>query len=315
MSKKILVTGGAGFIGSHISEKLVLSGNEVVCVDNLATGRKDNIQKLLNNGLFSFINLDICDESAFNELAKNNFDEIYHMASPASVTYIVEHPVEAADANSMGTKRLLELARQQRAKILFASSSESYGNPLEHPQKETYWGNVNPVGIRSGYDEGKRFGEALCMAYYREYDVDVKIVRIFNTYGPNSSPKDSRIIPRFITQALKGESVTVHGDGMQTRSFCYVSDLRDGIIKMMQSDEAGPINIGSPEEFRIIDVANMIINKINSKSKIKFVSRPKDDPSRRNPDISKARERLNWKPVVSFDQGLDLTIEYFKHIL
>jgi len=315
MKKQVLITGGAGFIASHLCEVLLSDGNRVVCVDNLSRGSKNNISKMLTNERFKFIDGDVCSEIVVRKLEGEKFDQIYHMASPASVDYVVEHPVEAADVNSIGTKKMLELARRLDAKMLFASSSEAYGDPHEHPQKESYWGNVNPVGIRSGYDEGKRFGEALCMAYHREYKVDTKIVRIFNTYGPHSGPQDSRIIPRFITQALKGEPITIHGDGLQTRSFCYVSDLVGGIVKMMESEEVGPINLGNSEELSVIDVAYIIIEKTKSKSKIKFTERLEDDPFKRKPDVGLAREKLNWGPTVSFDQGLDATIEYFKTIV
>lgn len=315
MNKKILVTGGSGFIGSNLCSKLLSMNNQVVCIDDLSTGKKDNVNNLIKNKLFSFIQGDVCDIKLVRSLYEEKFNEIYHMASPASVTYIVDHPVEAAEANSFGTRNLLEMAMKQKAKFLFASSSEAYGDPLMQPQGETYWGNVNPVGVRSGYDEGKRFGEALCMAYRREYGVDAKIIRIFNTYGPNSSVTDSRIIPRFITLALKNSPITVHGDGLQTRSFCFVSDLVDGIIKMMDSNQEGPINLGYPQELRVIDVANIIIERVGSKSTVEFVDRPKDDPSRRNPDISKAKELLKWQPEISFEKGLDLTIAYFKKLL
>ena len=315
MSKKILITGGSGFIGSHLCAHFLSEGNEVVCIDNLSTGRKDNIDNLLKNTSFRFIQGDICERSLVEDFKKENFNEIYHLASPATVNYVVNHPVEAALANSVGTKNLLDLAKENKQKILFASSSEAYGDPLKHPQDESYWGNVNPVGVRSGYDEGKRFGEALCMAYNREYDVDTKIVRIFNTYGPNSNPSDSRIIPMFISQALKNIPLTIHGDGLQTRSFCYVSDLVSGIIKTMENSIHDPVNLGNEEELTVIEVAKKIISKTKSKSKIEFVQRPKDDPSQRKPDISKARKELNWQPEISFDDGLELTIDYFKNIL
>ena len=312
MGKTILVAGGAGFIGSHLCKELLGKGNKVVCFDNLSTGDKKNIQDFLQNNNFTFIRGDVTDSAACNNIENLGIEEIYHLASPASVTYVTDYPVEAASANSVGTKNLLDLAKKKNAKLLFASSSEAYGDPKEHPQKETYWGNVNCVGVRSGYDEGKRFGEALCMAYNREFGVKVKIIRIFNTYGPNSSIKDTRVIPQLLAQALRGESLTVHGDGSQTRSFCYVSDMVSGFIKMMESSETGPINIGNPDEYKIIDIAKKILSVTGSKSEIKFVSRPKDDPAVRKPDISLAKEKLNWTPVVAFDKGLEKTITYFK---
>ncbi|MDP2638335.1 MAG: SDR family oxidoreductase [Candidatus Levybacteria bacterium] len=315
MLKTSLVAGGAGFIGSHLCKELLEKGLKVICFDNLSTGDKRNIQELLKNDNFTFIQGDITDSAVCKSFENLEINEIYHLASPASVTYIMDYPVESADANSMGTKNLLELAKKKHIRILFASSSEAYGDPKEHPQKETYWGNVNPVGVRSGYDEGKRFGEALCMAYSREFGVEVRIVRIFNTYGPNSSIRDSRVIPHLLYQALKNEPLSVHGDGFQTRSFCYVSDMVAGFIKLMESSETGPVNIGNPDEYKIVDVAKKIISLTNSKSEIKFVSRPKDDPAVRKPDISLAKEKLGWTPVVAFEDGLEKTIAYFKSVI
>ena len=315
MNKTIIVAGGAGFVGSHLCKALMEKGNRVVCFDNLSTGDKRNIQEFLQNDNFTFVLGDVADPTAYSSIENLEIDEIYHLASPASVTYITEYPVEAAEANGSGTKNLLEIAKKKNARLLFASSSEAYGDPKEHPQKETYWGNVNSVGVRSGYDEGKRFGEALCMAYHREFGVEVRIVRIFNTYGPNSSINDTRVIPQFVTQALRGESLTTHGDGTQTRSFCYVSDMVSGFMKMMRSSETGPINMGNPDEYKIIDVAKKILSATGSASQIEFVSRPKDDPAVRRPDISLANEKLNWSPGVTFDDGLEKTITYFKSIL
>lgn len=312
--KKILVTGGAGFIGSHLCKKLLDSGEFVICLDNLSTGNEKNISEFSENKNFSFIQADT-RQSDLSRLLPGDIVEIYDLASPASVTYIMDHPIEAATANSMGTKNLLDIAKANQVKFLFASSSEAYGDPKEHPQKESYQGNVNSVGVRSGYDEGKRFGEALCMAYHREFGVDVKITRIFNTYGPNSSPQDSRVIPRFITQALRNKSLTVHGDGEQTRSLCYVTDMVLGLIKMMESCEVGPINLGNPEELKIIDIAKTVIEATKSSSKITFTKRPQDDPSVRKPDIELAKEKLNWLPKVPLDTGLELTIDYFRKVL
>lgn len=311
----ILITGGAGFIGSHLCKRLLSEGNFVVCVDNLSTGSEDNIETIVNNKNFEFIKADICDTEIQELLSKRRYTQIYHLASPASVTYITQHPIEAAFANSVGTINLLDLAKKQSAKLLFASSSEAYGDPKEHPQKESYWGNVNCVGVRSGYDEGKRFGEALCMAYWREQGIDVKIIRIFNTYGPNSRPDDTRVIPQFVTQALLQKPLLVHGDGTQTRSFCYVSDMVDGMVKMMNSTETGPVNLGNPIEYKIIEVAQKIVKMTGSTSEISFVERPKDDPKVRQPDISLAKKVLSWEPQISPDEGFLYAIDYFKKVL
>lgn len=311
--KKVLVAGGAGFIGSWLCEKLVRENHQVICVDDLSTGNKRNILPFLNHSNFQFIEGDVCDENTISKLG-TAYNEIYHLASPASVTYIMEHPIKAALANSLGTNNLLKIALKDKAKFLFASSSEAYGDSKEHPQKESYWGNVNPVGVRSGYDEGKRFGEALSMAYHRELGVNIKIIRIFNTYGPNSSLNDTRIIPQLITQALKSKPLTVHGDGQQTRSFCYVTDMVEGLVKMMESREIGPINLGNSEEFKVIDVAKKILELTGSTSKIIFVERPEDDPSQRKPDISQAQEKLSWESRISINEGLRLTIEYFQNL-
>ncbi len=315
MSKINLVAGGAGFIGSHLCKELLEKGNRVICLDDLSTGNKRNIKPFLGSDKFIFKQGDVTDLNIFQYLDRFAIKEIYHLASPAEVTYFVKHPVDAAEANSIGTKNLLKLALEKNAKFLFASSSEVYGNPKEHPQKETYWGNVNPVGVRSSYDEGKRFGEALTMGYHRQYNVNVKIVRIFNTYGTNSSPKDTRVIPQFLMQALLGKPLTVHGDGTQTRSLCFASDLVEGIILAMESQETGPFNLGNPEEYRVIDIANKIIFATKSTSSITFVKRLKDDPARRKPDISFAVKVLKWSPKVSFSQGLEKTIKYFRRII
>lgn len=316
MAKKVIaVAGGAGFIGSNLCKTLLKYENEIICIDNISTGSEKNIKTLLLDNKLTFVNEDVSKPNFDQIFKEKHIDEIYHLASPASVTYITDHPIQAAIANSVGTRNLLELAYRQRAKILFASSSESYGDPKEHPQKESYWGNVNPVGVRSGYDEGKRFGEAFCMAYYRQKNVDVRIVRIFNTYGVNSSLEDTRVVPQFIRQALSGKDITVHGDGTQTRSMCYVSDLVDGLIKSMESQEVGPVNLGNPDEIKIIDLAKKILDMTSSKSKITFVQRPKDDPSVRCPDITKAQDKLSWKPTVSLEDGLEKTIAYFKSII
>src|SRR3989344_2789116 len=311
----ILVVGGGGFIGSHVCKKLIDEGHEVISIDIFTTGNKKNIEDIIGKKNFTSIQEDVCESSIIKKFSEKKIDEIYHLASPASVTYITDHPIEAALANSLGTKNLLELALIHKSKILFASSSEAYGDPKEHPQKESYRGNVNPVGVRSGYDEGKRFGEALCMAYHREKGIDVKIVRIFNTYGPRSRPNDTRVVPQFAVQALSGKDLTVHGDGQQTRSFCYVSDMVEGFISMMKSAETGPINLGNPTEYKIIDVAKKIIDLTGSPSKIAFIDRPPDDPAVRRPDITLANEKLHWSPTVSFDDGLPMTVKHLREIL
>lgn len=313
--KNILVAGGAGFIGSHLCDRLLELGNKVICLDNLSTGNRLNILQLEQNVNFVFINIDT-RKIKTEDLSKFGvISQIYDLASPASVDYVCQRPIETATTNSLGTYNLLELAVKYQARFLFASSSEAYGDPSQHPQKEDYWGNVNPVGVRSGYDEGKRFGEALCMAYKREKDLDVKIIRIFNTYGPRSSVIDSRVIPSFVTKALQNKPLLVHGQGDQTRSFCYVSDMVDGLIKLMESNETGPINIGNPDEYKIIDLAEKIIKITKSTSQIQFTERPQDDPSRRKPDITLAEQLLNWNPKISLTDGLVKTIEHFRKIL
>lgn len=311
----ILVAGGAGFIGSNLCEVLLKRNKRVLCVDNMSTGEKTNLESPLHKKNFQFIQGDIRDSNFVKSLHSREINEIYDLASPASVTYLTEHPVDAATANSIGLLNLLKLAHTKKAKLLFASSSECYGDPKEHPQKETYWGNVNCVGLRSGYDEGKRFGEALCMAFHRELNVDIKIVRIFNTYGENTSVQDTRVIPRFAMQALLNKPLIIHGDGKQTRSFCYVSDLVDGIVRMIESNTTGPINLGNPDEYRVIDMAKKVIAMTGSSSKISFVKRPEDDPSKRKPDIGMARKILGWEPKVYLEEGLKKTIEYFRKML
>jgi UDP-glucuronate decarboxylase len=315
MANTSLVAGGAGFIGSHLCKKLLDSREKVICFDNLSTGNKKNIQPFLQNKNFNFIKGDVADSKITSKLNRFKINRIYHLASPASVTYISDYPVDAADANSIGTKNLLEVAKENKARFLFASSSEVYGDPKEHPQRETYWGNVNSVGVRSGYDEGKRFGEAITFAYHRQYGVDIRIVRIFNTYGPSSSPKDTRIVPQFITQALRNKSLTVHGDGLQTRSFCFVSDLVGGIILLMESQITDPVNLGSQQEYTVLSMAKKIKSFVRSTSKIVFVERPKDDPSRRKPDITLAENVLKWRPKIPFEKGLAETVKYFKEII
>lgn len=315
MTKTILVAGGSGFIGSILCGLLLQKGHHIVCIDNLSTGTKRNVTPFLKNKNFAFKEIDICKEEALKELEYYTFNEIYHLASPAHVAFVTKYPVQTALTNSQGTDNLLKLARTNKAKLLFASSSEAYGDPKEHPQKESYWGNVNPIGVRSGYDEGKRFGEALCMAYLREYNLQVSIARIFNTYGPNSSTIDSRVIPQFVMQALQNKPITVHGDGTQTRSFCYVSDTAKGLMALMESKHSGPFNVGNPDEYIIKDLADFIIRITGSKSKIMYVKRPEDDPKVRQPDISLIKSKLNWQPEVSFEEGLKETINYYSKIL
>jgi nucleoside-diphosphate-sugar epimerase len=308
---RIIVTGGAGFIGSHLCERL-LKENDVFCIDNLGSGSYDNITHLEKNKRFRFIRHNVIEPL---QLIEGKIGQIYHLASRASPVDYQEYPVETALANSVGTDRMAKLALAKNARILFTSTSEAYGEPKEHPQKESYWGNVNPVGVRSCYDESKRFGEALLMAYHREYGIDVKIVRIFNTYGPRMRLDDGRVIPNFITQALFNKDITIYGDGKQTRSFCYVDDMVDGIIKMMNSKEVGPKNLGNPKEFTMIETAELVKKLTNSTSKYVYMPLPKDDPTKRQPDISKARELLVWEPKVEFEEGLKKTIEWFREKL
>lgn len=308
--KKVLVTGGAGFIGSHLCEKLLQKGYFVICLDNLFTGSKKNIKTLLENGNFRFIEQDIIEPLDIE------VNQIYNLACPASPPHYQHDPIKTTKTSVLGILNMLDLAKKYNAKLLQASTSEVYGDPLEHPQKESYWGNVNPIGIRSCYDEGKRCAETLVMDYHRQYNTDTKIIRIFNTYGPNMHPEDGRVVSNFIIQALKNEDITVYGDGTQTRSFCYVSDLIDGIIKTMETNDiTGPINLGNPSERTVLNLAELIIKMTNSSSKIIYKSLPKDDPARRKPDITLAKEILNWEPKVAIEEGLTKTIEYFSQIL
>lgn len=316
-TKTAVVTGGAGFIGSNLCEALLGRGYKVHCVDNLITGSVDNISALKTNQNFSFIKHDVIKPFDSNLMSKfDGVSYIFHLASPASVIDYQTYPEETALVNSVGTINLLELAKTTKARLLFASTSEVYGDPKEHPQKETYWGNVNPNGIRSCYDESKRFGEALTMVYVRKYGVDARIVRIFNTYGPHMRKTDGRVISNFINQALERKPITVYGDGSQTRSFCYVSDLVEGISALMFTDAARGqvVNIGNPEEYRMIDLAEKIKAMTASESEITYTPLPQDDPKERRPDISKATELLNWKPMVTVDVGLTKTIEYYKSL-
>ncbi len=308
---RVLVTGGAGFIGSHLCERLLTEGNEVICLDNFFTGSKDNIRHLIGNNHFELVRHDITKEF-FAEV-----DQIYNLACPASPTHYQYNAIKTIKTSVLGVLHMLGLAKRCNATILQASTSEIYGDPKVHPQTEDYWGNVNPIGIRSCYDEGKRCAETLMMDYHRQNNIDTRIVRIFNTYGPNMAINDGRVVSNFIIQALQNKNITIYGDGSQTRSFCYVSDLVDGLIKMMNNakDFVGPVNLGNPSERSILDFAKYIIELTNSNSKIVFEPLPQDDPIQRKPDISLAQKELNWNPSVQLEKGLLNTIEYFEHKL
>ncbi len=305
---RIVVTGGAGFIGSHLCARLLEEGHQVFAVDNLITGSRRNIAQLLGHPAFSFLEHDVVQPLDLPAEA------VFHLASPASPKGYMEHPVETALVNSQGTYQLLEMARRNGARFLMASTSEAYGDPQEHPQVEGYWGHVNPVGPRACYDESKRFAEALTMTYVRAQNVNARIIRIFNTYGPHSDPDDGRIVPNFITQALAGEPITVYGDGSQTRSLCYVADLVEGILAVMFTDglQGEVINLGNPEEHTVLEYAHLIRQLCRSDSAIEFRPLPQDDPTKRCPDISKARSRLGWEPRVGLEEGLRRTIEWFQ---
>lgn len=307
---RVLVTGGAGFLGSHLCERLLAEGAEVLCLDNFFTGSKKNVFHLMSNKNFELVRHDIV-EPIFLEV-----DQIYNLACPASPVHYQYNPVKTVKTNVMGTINMLGLAKRVKARILQASTSEVYGNPQEHPQKETYWGHVNPIGRRSCYDEGKRVAETLMMDYHRQNQVDVRIVRIFNTYGPRMAFSDGRVVSNFVVQALKNEPITVYGSGEQTRSFCYVSDMIDGFIKMMQCEQCvGPVNLGNPREFSIKSLAELVIETTGSQSEIVYRPLPEDDPVQRRPDITQAKETLNWEPRVALEQGLKYTVEYFKQAI
>jgi dTDP-glucose 4,6-dehydratase len=306
---RILVTGGAGFIGSHLCERLLAESNDVICIDNFLTGSPDNIAPFLGNQRFQFIQQDI---TGFIYVP-GKLDAILHFASPASPIDYLELPIQTLKVGSLGTHKVLGLAKAKKARILLASTSEVYGDPLVHPQKEDYWGNVNPIGPRGVYDEAKRFAEALTMAYQRTHGVKTRIVRIFNTFGPRMRKEDGRVVPNFIAQALRGEDVTVYGDGGQTRSFCYVTDLVEGILRLLWSEYPTPVNIGNPREMTVLQFAKLIIELTGSKSAIVHQPLPVDDPKVRQPDITLARRVLDdWQPVVSVEDGLERTIEYFQ---
>ncbi|MHB8907518.1 MAG: UDP-glucuronic acid decarboxylase family protein [Syntrophales bacterium] len=309
--KRILITGGAGFLGSHLCERLLAERHEVLCLDNFFTGSKDNIRHLLGNPHFECIRHDITNPIYLE------VDQIYNLACPASPVHYQYNPIKTIKTSVMGAINALGIAKRVKARILQASTSEVYGDPEVHPQQEEYWGRVNPIGIRSCYDEGKRAAECLMMDYHRQNRVDVKIVRIFNTYGPRMAVHDGRVVSNFIVQALKGEAITVYGDGSQTRSFCYVDDLVEGLIRMMNSAEGftGPVNLGTPEEFTIQELARTLIEMTGSASRIDFRELPQDDPVQRRPDITLAREKLGWEPRVRLTEGLEKTIAYFQKVL
>lgn len=306
-----MITGGAGFIGSHLCDRFIAEGDEVICLDNLITGNLDNIAHLFGHPKFKFIKYDVTEFL----YVPGEVDYILHFASPASPMDYVKYPIQTLKVGALGTHKALGLAKAKGARFLLASTSEVYGDPLVHPQSEEYWGNVNPIGIRGVYDEAKRFAEAMTMAYHRYHGLDTRIVRIFNTYGPRMRTDDGRAIPAFMTQALKGEDITVFGDGKQTRSICYIDDLVDGIFKLLMSNYVYPINLGNPDEVTILDLAMEIKELAKSKSQIVFKPLPPDDPKVRKPDITKAKEILGWEPKISRKEGLTKTLEYFKHKL
>lgn len=311
MSKRVLITGGAGFLGSHLCERYLSEGFEVVCMDNLLTGRMQNIEHLLPRPDFTFIHHDVTNYIHLN----GELDLILHFASPASPIDYLEMPIQTLKVGSLGTHNALGLAKAKNARLLLASTSEVYGDPLIHPQNEEYWGNVNPIGLRGVYDEAKRFAEAMVMAYHRFHNVDTRIVRIFNTYGPRMRLDDGRALPTFMGQALRGEDITIFGDGSQTRSFCYVDDLVDGIFRLSQSDYVYPVNIGNPQEITIKDFAIEILQLTGSTSQLIFKDLPHDDPKVRQPDITKAKEILGWSAKVDRSEGLRRTLEYFQDIV
>jgi UDP-glucuronate decarboxylase len=309
--KRVLVTGGSGFLGSHLCERLLASGDEVLCVDNFFTGRRQNVEHLIGHKCFDLLNHDV----TFPLYVQ--VDEIYNLACPASPVHYQHDPVQTTKTSVHGAINMLGLAKRLKAKIFQASTSEVYGDPHIHPQVEEYWGNVNPIGIRSCYDEGKRCAETLFFDYHRQYGLEIKVARIFNTYGPRMHPNDGRVVSNFIVQALNGQDLTVYGEGNQTRSFCYVDDLVSGFIALMATDKSvtGPINLGNPNEFTIRELAEQVLSLTKSGGKLAFNPLPSDDPTRRKPDISKAKEFLNWEPKVPLAQGLPKTIEYFKNLI
>ena len=311
MDKRILVTGGAGFLGTHLCEMLLNDGNEVLCLDNYYTGRRSNVTHLLSNRKFEVIRHDICFP-LYVEV-----DEIYNLACPASPIHYQFDPVQTTKTSVHGAINVLGLAKRVRAKILQASTSEIYGDPTTHPQHESYWGNVNPIGPRSCYDEGKRCAETLFFDYHRQHNLQIKVARIFNTYGPGMHPDDGRVVSNFILQALRGEDITIYGEGNQTRSFCYVSDMVKAFVKLMDTPDnfTGPVNLGNPAEFSILELAGKVIEMTGSSSKIVYKPLPQDDPVQRKPDINLAKSMLDWEPSISLDEGLKVTIEYFRQLL
>jgi UDP-glucuronate decarboxylase len=310
--KRILVTGGAGFLGSHLCERLIAENNQVICVDNFHTGARANVEHLLDHSAFQLIEHDVIKPLSFAQDLK--IDQIYNLACPASPVHYQENPLNTINTSFFGALNCLELAQKTKAKLLQASTSEVYGDPKINPQPESYWGHVNPIGPRACYDEGKRIAETLLVNYHQQFGLKVKIMRIFNTYGPKMHPQDGRVVSNFIVQALRGEDLTVYGKGDQTRSFCFVSDLIDGMIKLMNSEDdfIGPCNIGNPGEFTILELAEMILNLIDTKSKICYKPLPQDDPMQRRPDITIAQNKLNWRPGIKLQDGLVKTIDYFK---
>lgn len=315
----VLVTGGAGFLGSHLCGRLLERNHRVVCFDNLVTGRKENINPFRQSNRFEFLHHDVSEYIDTNDSKmlreSRNVDIVLHFASPASPEDYQKYPIKTLKVGSIGTHRALGVARKFDAKFLLASTSEVYGDPDEHPQPEDYWGHVNPIGYRGAYDESKRFAEALTMAYHRRHNIDTRIVRIFNTYGPRMRLQDGRVVPNFLRQALTGEPLTVYGDGQQTRSFCYVTDLIDGILSLLESELVNPVNIGNPNEITIEQFAHKVIDVVNSSSEIVNEKLPEDDPERRKPDIQRAREKLNWEPKVTLEEGLKKTMPYFEEEL
>lgn len=311
MAKRILITGGAGFLGSHLSDRLIEAGHEVLCVDNFYSGRRENIAHLMQHPRFEFLRHDVTFP-LYVEV-----DAIYNLACPASPIHYQRDPVQTTKTNVLGAINMLGLAKRLKVPIMQASTSEVYGDPTVHPQPEEYWGNVNPIGVRSCYDEGKRAAETLFFDYRRQHDLPIKVVRIFNTYGPRMDPDDGRVVSNFIVQALKGEPITIYGDGSQTRSFCYVDDLIRGFMTLMETPHAvtGPLNIGNPNEFSIKQLAELVVAKTGSSSTIDYLPLPSDDPQQRQPDITQAKAVLNWTPTVELDQGLDDTIAYFRSTL
>lgn len=309
--KRILVTGGAGFLGSHLCERLLAQGQDVLCVDNFFTGRRENIVGMLGNPRFELLRHDVTLP------LQVEVDQIYNLACPASPVHYQFDPVQTTKTSILGALNMLGLAKRVKATVLQASTSEVYGDPTVRPQTEAYWGNVNPIGVRSCYDEGKRCAETLFFDYFRQHALDIKVVRIFNTYGPRMHPNDGRVVSNFIVQALTGEDITIYGDGSQTRSFCYVDDLVDAMIRMMNSPEGfqGPVNIGNPEEFTMLELAQAVLRLTGSRSRLKFMPLPSDDPKQRLPDITLAKERLDWQPSVRLETGLARTIDYFSRLL